>query len=201
MCFVVIVDLILLIKMKKAFLYLCLVSTLVSCQKSETKKLITNLDSPYAVFFDELEIEKITDTILVPFQTRIFGCGTAYIEFQEHLKKKGLDKFYEKYKDVLSDSLLIKKFEIKNKTKILWIFKGNEGELFQLADTVLHKKTNFEKRILASKTHVSISEYPISMDSVDIYVSMNYPITNKNIEKTYSISKKGNEWKINKLVN
>jgi hypothetical protein len=186
--------------MKKAFLYLCLVSTLVSCQKRETKKLITNLDSPYAVFFDKLEIEKITDTLLVPFQTRVFGCGTAYIEFQEHLKKKGLDKFYEKYKDVLNDSLLIKKFEIKNKTKILWIFRGNEGELFELADSVLHKNINFEKRILASKTHVSISEYPISMDRIYVYVTIDYPITKESVLKIYSISKKEDKWKMNKMI-
>jgi hypothetical protein len=162
---------------------------------------MTNLESPYKVFFEKLKVEKITDTILVPFQTHIFGCGTAYIEFQEHLKKKGLDKFYEKYKDVLSDSLLIKKFEIKNKTKILWIFRGNEGELFELADSVLHNKPNFEKRMLASKTHVSISEYPISVDSVYVYVSIDYPIIKKSIQKIYSISKKEDNWNMNKMIN
>ncbi len=187
--------------MKNAFLYLTLVLTILSCQNRETKKLMTNLESPYTVFFDNLEVEKITDTILVPFQTRVFGCGTAYIEFQDHLKTKGLDKFYGKYKDVLSDSLMIKKFEIKNKTKILWIFRGNEGELFQLSDSVLHNKPNFEKRMLESKTHVSISEYPISMDSVDVYVSINYPITKKSVQKIYFISKKDDKWKVNKIVN
>lgn len=161
---------------------------------------MTNLESPYKVFFEKLEVEEISDTILVPFQTHIFGCGTAYIEFQEHLKKKGLNKFYEKYNNIF-DSLLVKKFEIKNKTKILWIFRGNEGELFQLANSVLHNKTNFEKRILESKTHISISEYPISMNSVYVYVSIDYPITKKSVQKTYSISKKEEKWNMNKIVN
>ncbi len=186
--------------MKKALLYLCLISTLVSCQKRETKKLVTDFESPYAVFFKELEIDKISDTILVPFQTHIFGCGTAYMEFNENLKKKGLDKFYEKYNGILNDSLLIKKFEIKNKTKILWIFRGNEGELFQLADSVLHKKANFEKRIIYSKNYVSISEYPVSIDSLMVLVNINNPVTKKYQEKMYYISKKENHWKINKII-
>lgn len=187
--------------MIRIILFLILISTIFSCQKREIKKLANKPLSPYEVFFDNLVIENNTDTILVPFQTHIFGCGTAYLEFQEKLEKKGLDKFYDKYNNIFNDSSFIKKYEIKNRTKILWIFRGNEGEFNQLADSLLHKNQDLEKRILASKNYVSISENPISMSSLEISVSINYPNTKKYVSKNYFLSIKSEKWVIDKVLN
>ncbi len=180
---------------------LILILTIVSCKNNQPKKLITSQESPYELFFNELEIENLSDTILVPIQTRIFGCGTGYTQYQENLVKKGLNKFYEKYGDVLSNTLAITKFETKNKTKILWITRGNEGELNELFDSFLHKKLNFEKRIMESKNYVSLTETPFSMDSLIVDISVNEPISKKFIQKTYSIFKVNEKWKLNKIIN
>lgn len=155
-------------------------------------------DSPYRIFFNQLKINKLTDTILVQNRTKIFGCGTAYVMYENELKKKGLHKFYNKYGNVLDDLELINSFERNNAVKILWINRGNEGELFQFQDSSLHLNEKLEKRLIAQKVFLSFDDTPKSLDSVNLTVLINFKDTNKVILKSFDLSKNRNKWQIDK---
>ena len=112
-----------------------------SCENNKPKvKFVKN--SPYEIFFNQLKINKLTDTILVQNRTKVFGCGTAYVMYEDELNKNGLIKFYEVYGTILDNSEFLNVFAKNNNVKILWIERGNEGELFQLEDSILHKNKN-----------------------------------------------------------
>lgn len=169
----------------------------VSCN-NETKKNQTFVadSSPYDVFFKQLKIDHLTDTILVQNQTKIFGCGTGHMMYYDELAKNGLYKFYDKYETVLDSEEHISLFERNNKVKILWISRGNEGELFQLYDSTLHANQKLEKRLIAEKTFLMFDENPTAMDSVNITVMINYH--SKVILKSFDLSKNEGQWRIDK---
>lgn len=186
--------------MKHFNLKIALISFLllaVSCN-NETKKNQTFVadSSPYDVFFKQLKIDHLTDTILVQNQTKIFGCGTGHMMYYDELAKNGLYKFYDKYETVLDNEEHISLFERKNKVKILWISRGNEGELFQLYDSTLHANQKLEKRLIAEKTFLMFDENPTAMDSVNITVMINYH--SKVILKSFDLSKNEGQWRIDK---
>lgn len=178
--------------MKMLILLIITLSIFSNCQQFNNHRIVKN--GPYEEFFDKLNSGKITDTIIVQAQTRVFGCGTAYLEYSKKLNKSGLDKFYNKYSDVLSDTISIAKFEKKFKTKILWLTRGNEGEKLELLDSTLHNKINF-KKLLATKNFIKFSENPISMNVVKIYYSIAYPIEKKYFSKEYKVFKTNKNWK------
>jgi hypothetical protein len=188
--------------MKKTGFLIIIFIVLWSCKKNDFADNMLNnnvkFNSPYEVFYETLETGKITDTILVQSQTQIFGCGTAAYEYVEALKKSGLDKYYAKYDDVLSDTVLVNKFAKKHNTKILWVTRGNEGEKMELSDSVLHKNTNLEKRLWATKNFIKLSETPIKIDVVNIYYSVVYPKEKKYVTKEYKVSKVNGNWGSNK---
>lgn len=168
-----------------------------SCNNSEGKKINAE-NSPYKIFFNELKINNLTDTILVQNQTKIFGCGTATVMYEEEIKNKGIDKFYKKYGTVVDDRELINSFAKKNNVKILWIYRGIEGELLQLEDSALHKNTKLEKRLLAEKTFLSFDDDPKTLDSLNITVLSNNPTENKMLSHSFDLSKSKNVWKIDR---
>ena len=168
-----------------------------SCNNSETKtKNVEN--SPYKIFFNELKIDNLTDTILVQNQTKLFGCGTAVAMYEEEILSKGIGKFYEKYGTVVDDRELINSFAKKNNVKILWIYRGIEGELLQLEDSILHKNTQLEKRLLAEKTFLSFDDDPKTLDSLNISVTSYSPPKNTSILYSFDLSKNKNAWKLDK---
>lgn len=168
-----------------------------SCNNSKTEtKNVEN--SPYKTFFNELKIDNLTDTILVQNQTKIFGCGTAAVMYEEEIRKNGVDKFYEKYGTVIENEELINSFAKKNNVEILWINRGNEGELFQLEDSILHKNTKLEKRLIAEKTFLSFDASPKSLDSLNITVMINDRNKNKIALQSFDLSRSRNNWKIDK---
>lgn len=169
----------------------------VSCSSSTKKDQTLAVDqSPYDVFFEQLKIDQLTDTVLVQNQTKIFGCGTAMVMYQQELEKNGMHKFYEKYGTVIDNAAHISYFERKNKVKILWISRGNEGELFQLEDSTLHANEKLETRLLAEKTFISFDENPSAMDSVLITVMVDYH--SKVLLKSIELSKNAGQWRIDK---
>lgn len=168
-----------------------------SCNNSETKtKNVEN--TPYKIFFNELKINNLTDTILVQNQTKLFGCGTAIAMYEEEIKSKGIDQFYEKYGTVVDDRELINSFAKKNNVKILWIYRGIEGELLQLEDSILHKNTQLEKRLLAEKTFLSFDDNPKTLDSLNISVTSYNPPKNTSFLYSFDLSKNKNAWKLDK---
>lgn len=173
------------------FIFIC------SCDNTKLKEKFVE-KSPYEIFFNELKIDNLTDTILVQNRTKIFGCGTAYVMYEDEINKKGTNKFYEKYGTVLDNKEITKLFEKKNKVKILWINRGNEGELFQLEDLNLHKNIKLEKRLIAEKTFLSFDDSPKSLDSLNITVIIDDRNTNKTILQSFDLSKSRNNWKIYK---
>ncbi|WP_310554687.1 hypothetical protein [Flavobacterium sp.] len=183
--------------MKKILFLLVGFVIIFSCKRLE--KIDAKNNSPYVAFFKTLETEEISDTILVQSQTKIFGCGTAAYEYMEGLKKSGLDKFYEKYEDVLSDTISINKFEKTHNIKILWITRGNEGEKMELLDSVLHKNTSLEKRLWETKNFIKFTQTPIAMNAVDIYYSIAYPKEKKYFTKVYKVSKVNEKWESIKM--
>lgn len=190
--------------MKKTALLLVLFVIILSCKKTDfVEKGMNTLkyESPYQAFYETLETGKLSDTILVQSQSKIFGCGTAAYEYFESLKKSGLDKFYTKYSDVLSNKVLINNFAKKNNLKILWVTRGNEGEKMELSDSLLHKNTNLEKRLWATKNFIKLTESPIKLDSVTIFFSVVYPKEKKYLTKEYMVSKVNGSWKCNKTSN
>lgn len=166
-----------------------------SCNNSETKNVE---NSPYKIFFNELKINDLTDTILVQNQTKIFGCGTAAVMYEEEIKSKGIDQFYEKYGTVIDNQELLNSFAKMNNVKILWIYRGNEGELMQLEDSILHKNAHLEKRLLAEKTFLSFDDVPKTLDSLNISVKSYSPRKNTTFLYSYDLSKNKNGWKIDK---
>lgn len=168
-----------------------------SCQETNSKQKIVE-NSPYEIFFNQLKIDKLTDTILVQNRTKVFGCGTAFVMHNDELTKSGLNKYYEKYGTVLSNLSNIDSFAKRNNVKILWITRGNEGELFQLSDSILHNNSKLEKRLIAEKTFLTFDDNPKSLDSVTIDVMINHRKQNKVIFKTFELSKNKNIWKIDK---
>ncbi len=148
------------------------------------------------LFFKHLKIENLSDTILVQNRTKIFLCPTAAGMYQEELIKKDLGKFYEKYGSVLDNPKLIQLFEKNNKVKILWINSGNEGELFQLEDSALHKNKKLENRLIKEKAFLIFDETPKSIDTVSLSVTIIYPKIEKAVLKTYNLSKSNENWKI-----
>jgi hypothetical protein len=188
--------------MKKLAFLIVIFSILWSCKKIDfADNFLTNkvkYNSPYEAFYETLEAGKISDTILVQSQTQIFGCGTAVYEYLEALKKSGLDKYYVKYKDVLSDTILVNKFAKKHNTKILWVTRGNEGEKMELSDSVLHKNINLEKRLWATKNFIKLTETPKTMNSVNVFCSIVYPKEKKYVTKEYKVSKANGNWESNK---
>ncbi|WP_395077986.1 hypothetical protein [Flavobacterium sp.] len=189
--------------MKKIVFLIVVFIVLLSCKKVDfaenTVKKDLKFNSPYEAFYENLETGKITDTVLVQNKTQVFGCGTAAYEYFEELKKSGLDKYYVKYNDVLSDTLIVNKFAKKHNTKILWVTRGNEGEKMELLDPIIHKKANLEKRLWATKNFIKFSENPITMDAVTIYYSIAYPIEKKYYAKEYKVSKVNENWKSIKI--
>lgn len=168
-----------------------------SCNNSETKtKNVEN--SPYKIFFNELTIDNLTDTILVQNQTKIFGCGTAAVMYEDDIKNKGIDQFYEKYGTVIDNQELLDTFAKKNNVKILWIYRGNEGELMQLEDSILHKNAQLEKRLLAEKTFLSFDDVPKTLDSLTINVSNYHPPKKTTSLYSFDLSNNKNGWKIDK---
>jgi hypothetical protein len=168
-----------------------------SCENNKSKaKIVEN--SPYEIFFNQLKINKLTDTILVQNRTKIFGCGTAYSMYEDELNKNGVFKFYEKYGTVLDNSEFLNLFAKNNNVEILWIERGNEGGLFQLEDSFLHKNKNLEKRLIAEKTFLSFDDRPKSLDSLSLTVLINFRNFNKTILKSFDLSNRQNNWKIDK---
>ena len=169
-----------------------------SCDNSNKNKQKNAESSPYKIFFKQLKLKNLTDTILVQNRTKIFGCGTASVMYEEELNKKGLNKFYNEYGTILDDLELIKLFEKNNNIKILWINRGNEGELFELKDSTLHKNKKFEQRLIAQKTFVEFDDEPISLDRVKLTVLINPRNSDKVIIKSFDLSKKGKIWTLDK---
>lgn len=168
-----------------------------SCQETNSKQKIVE-NSPYEIFFNQLKIDKLTDTILVQNRTKVFGCGTAFVMHNDELTKSGLNKYYEKYGTVLSNLSNVDSFAKRNNVKILWITRGNEGELFQLSDSILHNNSKLEKRLIAEKTFLTFDDNPKSLDRVKIDVMINHRNKNTVILKTFELSKNKNIWKIDK---
>lgn len=167
-----------------------------SCTYSQKKKKSTKkfASTPYQAFFSKLDDLTCTDTILVQSQTNVFGCGTGAHEYYENLQQKGLDKFYEQYGDVLSDTNLLHEFEEVHDTKILWVFRGYEGELLEFNDSLLKKDTLLLNRLLKEKQFVKFNEAPNSMATVTITVSMVNPKLKETIIKTYLAGLKHSGW-------
>lgn len=166
-----------------------------SCNNSETKtKNVEN--SPYKMFFNELKINNLTDTILVQNQTKLFGCGTAAVMYEEDIRSRGIDQFYEKYGTVIDNQELLNSFAKNNNVKILWIYRGNEGEVIQLEDSILHKNAQLEKRLLAEKTFLSFDDDPKTLDSLTISVSSYNPPKNTTSLYSFDLSNNKNGWKI-----
>ncbi len=185
----------------KILLTTLLIILLYSCLNQSEKNQInkSKINSPYKIFFQYLKLDKLTDTILVQNRTKVFGCGTAYMEYKNKLEKSGLDIFYKKYGNILSDRKLFSIFERKHNVKILWIERGNEGELFQLEDTLLHKNTDLEKRLIKEKTYIEFNENPTSMNNVTINVSI-YKANRTELKnrKSFELIENKGEWKIDK---
>ncbi len=167
-----------------------------SCTYSYKKKKSTKefARTPYQAFFSKLDDLICTDTILVQSQTNIFGCGTGAHEYYENLKQKGLDKFYGQYGNVLSDTNLLHEFEEVHNTKILWVFRGYEGELLEFNDSLLKKDTLLLNRLLKEKQFVKFNEAPNSMATATITVSIANPKVKETIIKTYLAGLKHSGW-------
>lgn len=181
-------------------LFKCIFSVIIisSCENLKTEKMVKFTEnSPYEIFFNQLKISQLTDTILVQNKTKIFGCGTGYVMYHEDLKESGLSKFYEKYGTVLDNQELLKVFEKNNNLKILWIERGNEGELFQLEDSVLHNNKKLEIRLMSEKAFLVFDETPKSLDSLNITVTIEFSNTNKILLKSFDLSQ-NKYWKIDK---
>ena len=181
-------------------LFKCIFSVIIisSCENLKTEKMVKFTEnSPYEIFFNQLKISQLTDTILVQNKTKIFGCGTGYVMYHEDIKESGLSKFYEKYGTVLDNQELLKVFEKNNNLKILWIERGNEGELFQLEDSVLHNNKKLEIRLMSEKAFLVFDETPKSLDSLNITVTIEFSNTNKILLKSFDLSQNKN-WKIDK---
>ncbi len=166
-----------------------------NCNNSLRKKnIIIPKSNPYEVFFSSLKAFNLSDTILVQSQTKIFGCGTAAHEYHEKLKKEGLDKFYEKYGTVFSDTTILKKFEKENKTKVLWVFRGYEGELMEFENEKLKKNKKLFDRLLKEKDFIQFSETPNSMISITFNISKVNPKKQETEISTYTVDLKDAMW-------
>lgn len=187
--------------MKKIFFLklMMICSFIVACKNKDSSTTNAPVASPYTLFFDSLHIEELSDTILIQAQPLVFGCGTAAIQHDEYLRTSGLYRFYEQYNDVLSDSTLIVKFSQRHQTKILWVSRGNEGELLELSDSNLHADSQLEARIFKEKCFIKIAETPHTLDSISIAVSVAYPIRETALFMQYQIVKRGNFWNIVKV--
>lgn len=170
---------------------------LLSCQHKQAKAKTSNPSSPYQVFYNNITLpQQVTDTILVQLQTRVFGCGTAAMAYYDELQSSGLDKFYERHGDVLSDSMALETFVKKNKTRIIWVTRGLEGEACDLADSALHADRIFEKRMFVEKCFIKIVETPQRMDKVTIEASVAYPLSKTVFRANYQLTEQDKTWKI-----
>ncbi len=152
--------------------------------------------SPYEVYLDSFKVENATDTLLVQRKSRIFYCGTGALEYYKELKEKRLHQYFEEYGDLVQHPTFIEKMESNNKAKILWVNRGNEGELMQLEDNNLHINNALEKQLFKEKLFIQITENPISMNSVEIYTIITNPLINKTTRITRNITKKNGNWKM-----
>ena len=181
----------------KRLLFPLIFILLISCSHNKSG-LNNNVSSPYKTFFNQVKVSGLTDTILVQSKTKIFGCGSAYTEYQEELNKKGLNEFYEKYGKLLPNLELTSLFEKNNNVKILWIDTGNEGEIFRLKDSVLHSDEILEKRLIEEKAFLIFNDLPKTLDSMTITLSINYKKPKRSILKYFDLSISKNEWIIDK---
>ncbi|WP_299259363.1 hypothetical protein [uncultured Aquimarina sp.] len=183
---------------------------IVSCTSQNKKIQITdekdtvltvnqNQLSPYEEYLNNFRFENGTDTLLVQRKSRIFYCGTGAMEYYDELKKNGLEKYFEKYKDLVEYPTFSKKIETNNKTKILWVNRGNEGELMQLENKTIRANKELEKRLFEEKAFVQITENPLTMDKVEIYTTIFYPVSNKTENLMHIIIKNKGEWNIKLL--
>ncbi len=196
---------------KKHYSVLIIVILIIaSCTSQSKKKQVidekdpipaTNEDqvSPYEAYLDNFRFENGTDTLLVQRKSRVFYCGTAAFEYYEELKKSGLKEYFEKYNDLVEHPTFSKKIEANSKTKILWVNRGNEGELMELENETIHANKELERRLFAEKAFVQITENPLAMDKVEIYTTVFYPVSNKTENLIHSIIKNQGEWKMKLL--
>ena len=185
--------------MKYLLIHIILVFTLINCESisdSTGKKNITSKEtnSPYPLFFKTLNIPRFTDTILVQNKTRIFGCGTEALEYNDKLKKSGLDVFYEKFGSVLSNRNLIENFAKANNAKVLWVTRGIEGETMHLEEESLHRDTVLETRLFNDKDYVVFSEEPISLDCVHVKIKITQLLQKDVTEITSTLTLKNKKW-------
>ncbi len=185
--------------MKKNAVFLFLIISIVFCKKNDSLNIVKNSDSPYEIFFDKLKLEKLTDTILIYHKTPIFGCGKAYTDYQENLIKNKSDKFYDKYGSILDNDLMLRKFEIKHKTKIIYVSNGNEGEQILSLDSTFINKKGFVENLYKTKNSITLSESSKTLDSLEIDFLIDYKNPNKTISNKYFISQLNNNWKIDKI--
>ena len=190
------------------FLSIFILST--GCSKNKSDTVVNNLNktntalqsimhSPYKTFFNTIRINGITDTILVQNRTKVFGCATAKISYNQELKEKGLHTFYEKHGALLDHQEFINRFKKNHNVTILWIDTGNEGDLFQLDDSLLHKNIKLEKHVIESKPYLVFNDTPKSLDSLSITVLIDYKNPKTKLLKTFDLSADQNGWKIDKV--
>ncbi|GAA3508265.1 hypothetical protein GCM10022393_18880 [Aquimarina addita] len=154
---------------------------------------------PYQVFFESLKMDQLTDTILVQSRVRVFGCGTAAIQYAENLRKSNLQKFYDQYGNILSDKKWVSRFEKNNNLKIIWVSRGNEGELLQLEDEKLHINHSLEERLLSEKCFVKFIEEPSSLKKLQIKMTVAFPQKEKALYTVHSLSKQKGIWSIDAI--
>ena len=177
-----------LLKLSSVFLSILLVG----CDAILSKEIKNN--NPYNVLFSRLENLNLTDTVLVQNRTKVFGCGTAAYTYYENLKETELENFYKAHGNVLSDTILLKEFEKKNKTKIIWISRGNEGELFEFEDPDLKTNTKLFSRLLKSKCFMKFADTPLSTIVLKMDVTVVRPIKKETEINTYNFGLKHFGW-------
>ncbi|WP_299246888.1 hypothetical protein [uncultured Aquimarina sp.] len=155
--------------------------------------------SPYEKYLNNFRFENATDTLLVQRESRIFYCGTGAMEYDKELKKNGLEEYFKKYKDLVQYPTFLEKTETNNGTKILWVDRGNEGELMQLEDKTIQANKELEKRLFEEKAFVQITENPLAMDEVEIYTTIFYPVSNKTENLIHKITKNQGDWQMELL--
>lgn len=177
--------------------YLLLITIIVvGCntpQKIEGKLGPKSYSNPYEVFYAKLDNLKLTDTVLVQLQTKIFGCGTAAVQYYEDLEEKGLDKFYDQYGTLFSNTKLLKQFEKQNNTKILWIDVG-QGDQFQLEDENLKSNDSLINRLRKEKDFITFEDALYSMHNLSATITISHPNIKTTEIKTYAIGLKHLGW-------
>lgn len=176
--------------------YFLVIVLIISCdlpQKIKDKVDPKSYNNPYEVFYSKLNNLKLTDTVLVQSQTKIFGCGTAALEYYSNLEVKGLDKFYDKYGTLFAKTNLLEEFEKQNNTKIVWVDRGN-GELFKLENEDLKSNDSLVKRLRKEKDFIVFEDTPNSLQSLSASIKISKPSTKTTKIKTYIIGLKHLGW-------